>query len=91
MYCVTVAFTVTERAAQRICINAFARSTALMQAFLVKHSITQVCQNPYNPDLAPCNFWFFSKLKSPLKVRRLLNATVTQYTSSFNDVSLPND
>ena len=22
---------------------------------------------PYSPDLAPCNFWLFPKLKSPLK------------------------
>jgi len=24
---------------------------------LVKHHITQVCQPPYSPDLAPCDFW----------------------------------
>ena len=45
----------------------------------------------YSPDLAPCNFWLFSKLKSPLKRRRLVNATVTQYISSVNGVSLPTD
>jgi hypothetical protein len=39
-------------------------------SFLAKHHITQVCQPPYSPDLALCDFWFFPKLKSPLKVRK---------------------
>ena len=41
-----------------------------MQSFLVKHLITQVTQPPYNPDLAPCDFCLFPKLKSPLKGKR---------------------
>ena len=41
-----------------------------MQSFLVKHQITQVTQLPYNPDLAPCDFWLFPKLKSPLEGNR---------------------
>ena len=34
---------------------------------LVKHRITQVIQPPYSPNLVPCSFWLFPKLKSPLK------------------------
>ena len=30
----------------------------------------QVTQSPYNPDLVPCNFWLFLKLKLPLKGKR---------------------
>jgi hypothetical protein len=61
--------------------NTPAHSTALLQAFfLAKHHITQACQLPYSPDLAPCDFWLFPKLKSPFKVKRFVNATVTQYT-----------
>ena len=37
---------------------------------LAKHQITQVIQPPYSPDLAPCDFWLFSKLRSPLKGKR---------------------
>ena len=37
------------------------------RVFLVKHPITQVTQPPYSPNLAPCDFWLFQKLKSPLK------------------------
>ena len=35
-----------------------------------ENEITQVTQLPYSPDLAPCNFWLFSKLKSPLREKR---------------------
>ena len=38
--------------------------------WMVKHQITQVTQPPYSPDLVPCDFWLFSKLKSPLKGKR---------------------
>ena len=41
-----------------------------LQSFLVKLKITQVAQSPYSPDLVPCDFWLFSKLKSPLKGKR---------------------
>ena len=38
--------------------------------FLVKHQITQVTQPHCSPDLVPCNFCLFQKLKSPLKGKR---------------------
>ena len=48
-----------------------ARSRITSRAeFLAKHRITQVTQPPYSPDLAPCNFWLFPKLKSALKGKR---------------------
>jgi len=56
-----------------------------------KHRITLVCQHHYSPHLAPCDFWLFPKLKSSLKVKRFVNATVKQYTSSVNGVSLPTE
>jgi len=46
---------------------------------------------PYRPDLAPCDFWIFPKLKSPFEERGFVNVTVTHYTSSVNGVSLPTD
>jgi hypothetical protein len=93
VYCVTAAFTMTERADQLHHENAPAHSTALVQAFffLTMHHITQVSQLPYSTDLAPCDLWLFPKLKSPLKGRKFVNATVIQYTSSVNGVSLPTD
>jgi len=88
VYCVTVAFTMTERADQLHRYNAPAHSTALVQAFIAKYHITQVCQPPYSPDVAP---WLFPKLKLLLKGRRFVNMTVTQLRSSVNRVLLPTD
>jgi len=34
---------------------------------LAKHNITLIRQAPYSPDMAPCDFWLFPKLKMPLK------------------------
>ena len=33
---------------------------------------------PYSPDLAPCDFWLFPKLKSPLKGKRFQTASEIQ-------------
>jgi len=30
---------------------------------MAKHHITQNCQPPYSPDLAPCDFWLLPKAK----------------------------
>jgi hypothetical protein len=76
VYCVTVTFTMTERADQLLHNNAPAHSTALVHAFCLGK---QVCQPPYSPDLAPCEFWLFPKLKSPLKGRRSVNAADDSY------------
>ena len=50
--------------------NAPAHSSQLVQTFLAKHGIPVVRQAPYSPDMAPCDFWLFSKLKMPLKGTR---------------------
>jgi hypothetical protein len=47
--------------------NATAYSSHLIQSILAKHGIPVVRQAPYSSDMAPCDFWFFLKLKRPLK------------------------
>ena len=75
----------TEKADQLQHDNAPAHSTDLVQAFFGQAS--------YNPGLsAPpptAQILFFPEVKSALKRRSFFNATVTRYTSSVNDVSLP--
>jgi hypothetical protein len=44
-----------------------AHSSHLVQSFLAKHGIPVVRQASYSPDMAPCDFWLFPKLKRPLK------------------------
>ena len=43
---------------------------SFLQSFLEKHQLTQVIQPSYSPDLVPCDFWLFPKLKSPLRGTR---------------------
>jgi hypothetical protein len=46
--------------------NAPAHSSHLIQSFLAKHGIPVVHQAPCSPNMAPCDFWLFPKLKRPL-------------------------
>ena len=50
--------------------NAPANSSNLVQQFLAKHKIAQLHQLPYSPDIAPCDFWMFPKLKMALEGKR---------------------
>ena len=81
-----------DRADQLHHNNAPAHSTALVQAFFfVKTSHHPGLSAPLQPKFGSLRFLAFPKLKSPLKGRRFVNVTVTQYTSSVNGVSLPTD
>ncbi|PNF41545.1 hypothetical protein B7P43_G12310 [Cryptotermes secundus] len=44
-----------------------------VQGFLAKHGILQVRQAPHSPDIPPCDFWLFPRLKTPLKGSRFDN------------------
>ena len=50
--------------------NARIHASWLVKSFFAKHQITQVTQPHWSPDFSPCYFWFFPKLKSPLKEKR---------------------
>ena len=50
--------------------NASAHSSHLIQTFLAKNQTPVLQQAPYSPDMAPCDFWLFRKLKKPLKGTR---------------------
>lgn len=47
--------------------NAPAHASHFIQNFLAKYGIARVRQSPYSPDMAPCDFWLFHRLKKPLK------------------------
>ena len=66
--------------------NAPTHSSHLIQGFLAKHNIPLIRQAPYSPDMAPCDFSLFPKLKMPLKETRfesrediMRNATAQLY------------
>ena len=50
--------------------NAPAHSAFSVERFLVKYSIPILDHPPYSPDLAPCDFYLFPKVKSALKGTR---------------------
>jgi hypothetical protein len=50
--------------------SATAHDTLTVQEFLAKKSILKLDHPPYSPDLAPCDFWLFPKLKTTLKGHR---------------------
>ncbi|UYV64925.1 hypothetical protein LAZ67_3002462 [Cordylochernes scorpioides] len=50
--------------------NAPAHTSLLVRDFLAKNNTLMMPQPPYSPDLVPCNFLLFPKLKRPMKGRR---------------------
>ena len=43
--------------------NALVHNSILVTDYLTKMGIKTVPQPPYSPDLAPCDFWLFPKLR----------------------------
>ena len=54
----------------RVHDNAPARTSAIVTAFLKKEKVTVLPHPPYSPDLAPCDFFLFPKLKAFLAGRK---------------------
>jgi histone-lysine N-methyltransferase SETMAR len=64
--------------------NAPAHRSAIVLSFLEDNNILQVPHPPYSPDLAPCDFWLFPRLKDHLRGRRFesrsaLGSAIYQY------------
>ena len=53
-----------------------AHTSLLVRDFLAKNNTLMMPQPPYSPDLPPCDFFLFPKLKRPMKGRR--NATIDE-------------
>ena len=47
--------------------NAAVHNSILVRDYLTKMGIKTVPHPPYSPDLAPCDFWLFPKLKEKLR------------------------
>jgi transposase len=50
--------------------NVPAQSSAIVSAFLKKEKVIVLPHTPYSPDLVPCDFFLFPKLKSFLVGRK---------------------
>ncbi|KYN36550.1 hypothetical protein ALC56_09095, partial [Trachymyrmex septentrionalis] len=66
--------------------NAPAHTSLLVREFLTKNNTLMMPQPPYSPDLAPCDFFLFPKLKRPMKGRRY--ATIEEIkTASMEELN----
>jgi len=53
--------------------NASAHTLFVVREFLTKNNMTTVPHPAYSPDLAPCDFYMFPKMKLWLKGRRFVS------------------
>ena len=69
--------------------NAPAHSSNLEQQFLAKHKIEKLRQPPHSPDIAPCDFRMFPKLKMALNGKRFDNIETTQSNATRELNAIP--
>jgi histone-lysine N-methyltransferase SETMAR len=71
--------------------NSPAHDALRVRTFLVKKSITKMDHPPYSPDLAPCDFWLFPKLKNAMKGQRIADIPNIQCNVTLLRGILEND
>ncbi len=70
--------------------NAPAHNAISVRQLLAKKQITSLDHPPYSPDLAPCDFWLFPRLKIVMKgthfaSSELIKASVTRELKSLKE------
>jgi hypothetical protein len=92
VYCVTVTFKMTEQADPLHHDNASAHSAALLQAFLAKLHITQVCQPPLQPRFGSLRLLAFPEAKITLEREEICECDghTTQAQSMVSQCRLTN-
>jgi transposase len=60
-----------------------------VREFLAKHSIFVVPHPPYSPDLAPCDFFLFPRLKSTLKGKTFQDIVEIQLNTTQQLQAIP--
>jgi len=62
--------------------NVPAHTSLVVRKFLTKYNMTTAPHPAYSPDLAPCNFYVFPKMKLRLKGQRFVSIEEIQAESS---------
>ena len=57
-------------ASKLLCDNASAHKSAMIQEYLKESGLDVLYHPPYSPDLSPCDFWLFPRLKEMLAGHR---------------------
>ena len=68
-----------------------AHTSRLVQQFLAKHSTTQLQQPAYSPDLAPCDFFLFPRVKKVLKGHRFEETEDIKRNSTKKLLDIPKE
>jgi len=63
----------------------------IMQQFMAKHGIVQLQQRPYSPDLAPCDFFLFPRLKKVPKGHRFEATEDIKRNSTKTQLDIPKE
>lgn len=69
--------------------NAPSHSALVIRAHFAKNGTHIVPQPPYSPDLAPCDFWLFNRLKRPLRGHRFESIEAIETESKTVLKSIP--
>lgn len=69
--------------------NAPSHTSTIVREFLAKNSTNIIDQAPYSPDMAPCDFFLFPKLKLPLRGRRFESIEVIKENSTKELKAIP--
>lgn len=69
--------------------NAPAHTSRLVRDYLTKNNVNIVPQAPYSPDMAPCDFFLFPKLKLPLRGKHFQSIEVIKENSKKELKAIP--
>ena len=69
----------------------FAKIALILPDFFGKNSTNIIPQPPYSSDLAPCNYWLFSKKKRPFRGQRFESIEEIQEKSPKALKDIPSD
>ena len=71
--------------------NARPHTALSISRFLTKHNVTGLPHTPYSPDLSPCDFFLFPRLKKRLKGRRHENIEAIQAVATMELTGVPKE
>jgi hypothetical protein len=74
---------------RRVSAKLVPHSALSVREFLAKHSIPVVPYPPYSPDLAPCDFFLFPRLKSTLKGKQFQDVADIQLNTTRQLQAIP--
>ena len=67
------------------------KKALILRDFFAENSTNIISQPPYSSDLAPCNYWLFSKKKRPLRRHRFESIEEIQEKAKMTLKSIPSD